>query len=168
MLSRKEGARALELYSEYGGLVYRRCLRLLRDEEAARSGVQEVFVRVMSRLEKEEKVHSAARYLFRVATNYCLHVLRERKRLVEAFSWEQTAGNAREDPAEVVERRLALEQALSSLSQRERLVAHLHFGEGMTQAEVAEIAGLSRKTVCVLVGRLRRRFGAPATAESDS
>lgn len=39
-----------QLYSEMGGMIYRRCLRMLGDKEEARVGVQEVFLRFMMSL----------------------------------------------------------------------------------------------------------------------
>ncbi len=39
-----QGERIVSLYRELGPVVSRRCLRLLRDREAARDATQEVFV----------------------------------------------------------------------------------------------------------------------------
>ena len=44
--------RAAELYRQWGPAVYRRCLKLLRDPEAARDATQEVFVKLVRDLEK--------------------------------------------------------------------------------------------------------------------
>jgi RNA polymerase sigma factor (sigma-70 family) len=47
---------------------------------------------------------------------------------------------------------------LSLLNEEERLLMWLHFVEGLTQEEVAEVAGLSRKTVNERLGLIRRRL----------
>ena len=57
----------------------RRCRQLLRDEQEALDGCQDVFVRVI-----EHRRHLDARYpsslLYRIATNVCLNRIRDRRR----------------------------------------------------------------------------------------
>lgn len=146
------------MYREHGGLVYRRCLQMLRDPDEARAGVQEVFLRVMSRLDKEEKVGNGKSYLYAAATNYCLNVMRGRKQLCEAIDCDGHADWEGMDPARQLASHNALEECLGGLSERERLMVFLYWGDGMTQEEVARAVGLSRKTVVERLGRLRQRL----------
>src|SRR6266540_5480869 len=46
--------RAAELYKQYGPVVYRRCLRLLKDPEAAKDATQEVFMKLVRDIRKLE------------------------------------------------------------------------------------------------------------------
>src|SRR5438067_1984399 len=67
------------LSQKYGPMVLRRCRQLLRDEQEALDGCQDVFVRVI-----EHRRHLDARYpsslLYRIATNVCLNRIRDRRR----------------------------------------------------------------------------------------
>src|SRR5512133_2741664 len=51
--------RAAELYRTFGPAVYRRCLKLLRDREAARDATQEVFVKLLADPERFDEVEAA-------------------------------------------------------------------------------------------------------------
>jgi RNA polymerase sigma-70 factor, ECF subfamily len=164
MLDKQDSAQVEALYREYGGLVYRRCLRILRDSDAALTAVQEVFMRFIIRLEQKPEINFARAYLFRTATNICLNTLRDRKPVTELVE-EEYAGSAGTDPGVLAEQRLMLAHGLSSLKDDERLALWLHLAEGLTQAEVAEVLGTSRKTVNEMLGRVRASLAGPASAE---
>jgi len=48
MGGRVDRGKSAELYRTWGPAIYRRCLRLLRDTEAARDATQEVFRKALS------------------------------------------------------------------------------------------------------------------------
>ncbi len=156
-----------ELYRQHGGLVYRRCLALLRDPDEARSAVQEVFLRIMGRLAHEEAVGNIRSYLFRAATNHCLNLLRDRRKLADCLDCDHVAGARRDDPHQQMAWRDRLEACLAGLSDRDRLAVHLYWGEGLTQDEVAEVLGLNRVTVVHLLARLRERLRLKDTLGGD-
>ncbi len=150
---RMDRSKVEELYREYGGPVYRRCLRMLGSEEEAETAVQEVFLRFMRRLSKIDDVEKASNYLFRVSTNYCLTRIRDRGR-APGFSElreDATDGLILEDQ---VAASRAVKECLDRLTGRKRMVVYLYFAEGMTQDEVARACELSLRQV----GRIIRRF----------
>ena len=66
---------AASLYRQYGPVVYRRCLALLEDREAARDATQEVFARLVRQLPELSELGDRAAVLgwvCRSATNHCL------------------------------------------------------------------------------------------------
>src|SRR5262245_32247471 len=70
-------------YRRWGKLIHRRCLALLGEAAAAEDATQEVFVRLMrhaGRLAPEGGTGYLA-WIYRVATNHCLNVLRDGARL---------------------------------------------------------------------------------------
>jgi RNA polymerase sigma-70 factor (ECF subfamily) len=137
--------RAEELYRTYGPAVYRRCLKLLRDKEAARDATQEVFVKLLRDPERFERVETALPWLYRVATNHCLNLLRDRGRRgeVELGDFEVA------DPAgasDYPDRHLA-RNVLSSFDSGTQAVAVGVLVDGMGHEELAGALGISRKTV---------------------
>src|SRR5512138_4043947 len=72
--------RAAELYRQYGPSVYRRCLRLLRDPEAAKDATQEVFMKLVRDMPKLEDRETVLPWMYRVATNHCLNLRRNSQR----------------------------------------------------------------------------------------
>ena len=72
--------RLTALYRSYGPAIYWRCLRLLRDRAAAEDATQETFMRVLRHLDRAPDADEAIRWIWRIATNYCLNELRNSKR----------------------------------------------------------------------------------------
>src|SRR5437762_3845020 len=65
------------LYRMYGPIIYARCMRLLGDRAAAEDATQETFIRVHRHLHKAPD--EALGWIYRIATNYCLNEIRNRK-----------------------------------------------------------------------------------------
>src|SRR5262245_26028727 len=66
-----------ELFERYGAMVYRRCAALLRNDDAARDTVQEIFLRVIERRQQFRSEASPATWLYAIATLQCLQQLRD-------------------------------------------------------------------------------------------
>ncbi len=143
--SSSRGEQVASLYREYGPTVYRRCLRLLGDREAARDATQEVFVKVVRDIRKLEERETALPWIYRVATNHCLNVLRDARR-----RGERPAADALElvpaAPEGSPERRLA-RQVLARFDLQTQAIAVGVLVDGMEREQVAGLLGISRKTV---------------------
>ena len=134
-----------ELYRTWGPAIYRRCLRLLREPEAARDATQEVFVKVVRDIRKLEERETALPWIYRVAPNHCLNVLRDARR-----RGERPAADALElvpaAPEGSPERQLA-RQVLSRFDLQTQAIAVGVLVDGMEREQVAGLLGISRKTV---------------------
>ncbi|MBS1150050.1 MAG: lipoprotein [Myxococcaceae bacterium] len=132
-----------ELFERYYGVVYRRCLALLKQPDDAAEAVQEVFVAALSGLGRF-RLHSAPlTWLYAIATRHCLQTLRNRSTHALKHALFVEAASTSEDLAS----RSDLERALAALSLPElELVAHA-FRDGLTQDEIADLTRQSRKTV---------------------
>ncbi len=139
------GERVARLYREYGPAVYRRCLRLLGDREAARDATQEVFVKLLHDIGKLADRDSALPWIYRVATNHCLNVRRDaRRRGVDAGegALELVAAAADAFP----QRHLA-QRILSRFDVETQAIAVGVLVDGMEHEELASALGISRRTV---------------------
>lgn len=145
-------------YRRYGPLVYRRCLRLLRSEAQAEEAMQDVFVELMRRQDRLED-RGLSSLLFQVATNVSLNRLRTRRRHPEQDDDRVLLHIAHDERPE--ERTLA-ESVLGALFGREppstRVMATLHYVDGMTLEQVAEEVGLSVSGVRKRLRKLHDRL----------
>lgn len=137
--------RAAELYRTYGPAVYRRCLRLLRDREAARDATQEVFVKLVREIAKLDDPRIVLPWIYRVATNHCLNVLRDRGRHGEAALGDLEIADVPAEPS-FPDKHLA-NAVLSRFDEGTRAVAIGVLVDGMGHEELAGALGISRKTV---------------------
>jgi RNA polymerase sigma-70 factor (ECF subfamily) len=132
------------LYRAYGPSVLRRAQAILREEQAARDALQEVFVRVLKGGYELRDDASPMTWLYRVTTNYCLNVLRDRGRRDVALSRNGPA-NAIEAP--VAEDRYAVSEILARVPNELAEVAIYYYVDQMNQDEIAEMMGVSRRTI---------------------
>ncbi len=139
------------LWTRYGGLVLRRCRQLLRDEEEALDVSQDVFVQLLRRRSQLE-VRYPSSLLWRIATNLSLNRLRDRRAAPEPVEDATLVRLARlEDPEPGVEARITLRRLFARHQPSTRLIATLHFVDGLTLEQTAREVGLS-------VSGVRRRL----------
>ena len=132
-------------YTLYAPMVMRRCRQLLRDEAAAADAMQDVFVQV---LRKRDHLHADApsSLLYTMATNICLNRLRDQRR--------QAPNHTAPEPLlqelaamDDVEAGLVASDLLNRLFRRQlpttRVLAVMHWHDGLTLEEVARHSGLS-------------------------
>jgi RNA polymerase sigma factor (sigma-70 family) len=132
-----------ELFERYYGVVYRRCLALLKHPDDAAEAVQEVFTSALSGLGRFRLRSSPLTWLYAIATRHCLQTLRNRSTHALKHALFVESSTTSEDLAS----RSDLERVLAALSLPElELVAHA-FRDGLTQDEISDVTRQSRKTV---------------------
>jgi RNA polymerase sigma-70 factor (ECF subfamily) len=133
------------LYREYGPYIYARCVRLLGDRCSAEDATQETFMRVHRHLHRAPDHGEALAWIYRIATNYCLNEIRDRKLRPRA---EPDTLELFDDNLEAV---LANRDVVARIVRRSpaklRVPAWLHHVDGLDQGEVARVLGISRRTV---------------------
>ncbi|MBX6332138.1 MAG: RNA polymerase sigma-70 factor [Gemmatimonadaceae bacterium] len=131
-------------------------LHITRSRDLAKEVVHDVFLLVWARRERLD-VHTNLRaYLYRATRNRALEVARRDtlfKRWLEETAREQThditahlAPTAHEQ-LEHDEQIAALQAAIDALPERRRMVLLLRWRDGLRNDEVAELLGISVKTV---------------------
>jgi RNA polymerase sigma-70 factor, ECF subfamily len=138
-----ERDRIAELYRTWGPAIYRRCLRLLRDPEAARDATQEVFRKALASPEKLADPDVALPFIYRIATNHCLNERRNRGRRGETELVDLDIASEHPD---LPQRRL-VQRVLSRFDAKTQSIAVGVLVDGMEHEEVADALGISRKTV---------------------
>ncbi len=135
--------RLTQLYRDYGASIYWRCMRILNDAGAAEDATQETFLRVHRHLERAPDGDEAIRWIWRIATNYCLNELRNSKRRAAPMAELPEKAFQLSDLAD---RDLA-RRVLARAPEEQAVIAWLHLVDGLEQEEVARIMDVSRRTV---------------------
>lgn len=135
--------RLSKLYRDHGAVIYWRCMRLLGDAAAAEDAMQETFMRVHTHLARTPDGDEAIRWIWRIATNYCLNELRNtRRRAVPVADPPERPFEL----ADLADRDLA-RQVIARAPEDEGAIAWLYHVDGLDQEEVARTLGVSRRTV---------------------
>jgi RNA polymerase sigma-70 factor (ECF subfamily) len=148
-----------EMYRRYGLIVERRCARILGSPSDARDAAHEAFARAAQKLQSFRGENDRLAWLYRISTNVCLNVLRERR--LRGESWLKNAQAALDRPVADGERAAAERQWATRLlaaaddDLTRALVLHVYIDE-MSQGEAAELLGISRATANARLGRFRQ------------
>ena len=137
------------LLERYGGLLQRRCRRLLRDETLVEDAMQEIVI-TLSRSVKQYRGEpdQILPWLYRVTTTHCLRLLEKHQRWSrQAREWLEVSLLKPTACQPSLEERLALEAFLEQLSEQERAAILYRYVSGMTQEEIALVMEVSRDQV---------------------
>jgi len=145
-----------ELYQANARAVESYCRRFLNSAEDAADATHEVFLRALSSLDASPSSSQARSWLITVAQNYCLDVVRRRRRMQAALTTlGADAGRATESEGEVINRQL-LQAVLQQLGERERQALWQSAVERRTLTEIASYLGMSYMAAAQLVHRARK------------
>ena len=132
-----------ELCQRYGPMVMRRCRHILRDEQEAADVSQDVFVKLLQHRERLEAQFPSS-LLYRIATNLSLNRIRDggRRPTLPGDEFLYSVASL-EEPGAGVEARSVLRQLFGKQPESSRVIAVLHFQDGLTLEEVAREVGMS-------------------------
>lgn len=148
MRTEQEVNRAIEQYAD---TVYRLSMVILKNSADVEDIFQTVFLKyALSNQQFETPEHEKA-WLIRVTGNACRDLLRNffRKHTVSLDAVAEYASCANEDQREVLE-------AVQSLPREYRDAVYLHYYEGYTAPEIAEILKKKPNTVYTHLARARK------------
>lgn len=132
-----------ELYTRYGPMVLRRCRFLLDDEDLALDAMQDVFVNLITHSEKIKNIYPSG-LLYRIATNICLNMIRDKKRRPEIIDNDILGYIADyNDPAETAAANDLLDLIFHNEKSSTREIAIMLYVDGMTLEQAAGQSGLS-------------------------
>jgi len=149
-----------ELYRRYSPKVYGKCITMLNNEAEAADAVQDIFEKVLLRIGSFRRDSKFGTWLFTITNNYCIDLLRKRKRLrnkvgdmpeadvediVEEADWLQE-----QSPA-------AIRHILENLSELDRVALVLMYMDELSVKEIAVQMGLQESATKMRLKRARQR-----------
>ncbi|MBN2341477.1 MAG: sigma-70 family RNA polymerase sigma factor [Deltaproteobacteria bacterium] len=135
----------MDIYQRYGPALIRKCTRMLGSVEDAEDIVQGLFYDLL----KKGKTDVDLPYLYRASTNRCLNMIRNSKKRANLLSTQAkvTAQHNVTRTDEPSADRDLLEKVIQKLDKKSRQILVYRFYDDMTQEEIAQLTGYSRKTI---------------------
>jgi RNA polymerase sigma-70 factor (family 1) len=121
--------------------------KYLQDEDSAREVVHIVMINLWEKREAIDASESLKPYLFKAVHNRCLNVLRDRRKFSEELVTEPLSDRDVQEQMELMELNIRINQVIDSLPERCKEVFEMNRFEGKRYKEIAEILGISVKTV---------------------
>lgn len=172
MSTAADDALFIQLYEQYRRPIHSYAYRLLGRLEDADDVTQEVFVRACASWTGLSEREQLSPWLYRIATNLCIDLLRRRKR-ISWWSFHPLSNNdgsteeLHSDLApfladgggipEVAEREL-IQLALAQLPAEDSAVLVLSAAQGIPYQEIATIIGVSPNAAATRITRAKRKF----------
>jgi RNA polymerase sigma-70 factor (ECF subfamily) len=166
--NRSEFARLVETYS---ALIYRLALRMLDDPQDAEDVLQETFIKAFRHLGGFDGRSSLSTWLYRIATNEALMMLRRRKHPSISIDEPLETDTEIEEPVQIVdwccmpetelmssEARAYMDKAVEQLQPALRAVFLLRDIEGLSTEETSQVLDLSEAAVKTRLSRARMRL----------
>lgn len=129
------------VFQRYGALVFRRAYVLLGNHAEAEEAAQEIFARAFKRAEQFGDGRRASAWLYQLATNYCLGVIRDSARRSEVFQEHVATSLAPLPGAPELGDMMLLRSKLRVAEEETARAAIYLYVDGMTPEESAEILG---------------------------
>jgi RNA polymerase sigma-70 factor (ECF subfamily) len=162
------------LVERHSRSLFRLAFRMTGNQQDAEDVVQESFMRAYKQLAKFDERASFGTWLYRIAANCSLDLVRSRKRRSEHLAPQEATGSEMDDPVTLLpspdptpermalssEVRERVETAMQELSATERTAFVLRHFEGMCMEEVSRVLdcqpGAAKHSVFRAVQKLRR------------
>jgi len=167
-----------KVFESHGKGLYNLAYRLLGDRQWAEDMLQETFVRAFTRADTFRQGGQVSTWLYRICINLCYDHLRARKYRAMASldapvphssdsapqTWSSTLAGSTPPAAVKVEQRdteRCVRELIDDLPEREKTVVLLRQYHGMTFKEIAEVLGLTARTVqnCLRRAKHKLYFG---------
>lgn len=143
-----------EIYNTYWQKIFRLCMGYVNDYDLAQDMAQETFIIVWKQLPKFRNESNIGTWIFRIASNNCLRQIEKEKRFPKA----ELPLTLTEEKDPLIEHQLQfLYKCISELPETERIIISLEL-EGIKQAEIANIVGLSESNTRVKIHRIKEKL----------
>lgn len=136
-------------------------LGIVKDWEEAYDVVQEVFIRAMRESRFFDREFKMKAWLFRVTSNLCFNLVRDRKRRGAILDTMMKPEARRPDQVDTVfkgERRDEVMSAIDKMSRDHREILLLRYYDDLSYAEIAGVLDIKLGTVMSRLSRARTRL----------
>lgn len=149
MLTEKEFCEYAEKYID---TVYRVAFSMLKNPQDADDITQETFLKLYTFSGRFQSDAHVRNWLIKVAVNGCKNYFRAKWRSHDCLDdYAETLGFESREQSELF-------SAVNSLEQKHRIVVHLHYFEGYSTKEIAELLSISENTVSTRLHRARAKL----------
>ncbi len=149
------------LYRRYFSELCDLSFYVTKDKEVAKEMVQDTFLAIWERREDWQPKGSIRSYLFRAVKNRSLDHLKHVKveRGWQKMQQVETNGShSGEESISQKELAAAIDKSVDELPEKCRIIFIMNRNQGFTYGEIAEIQGISQKTVETQIGRALKKL----------
>lgn len=164
-----------QLVERYQTGIYNLAFRMLDDSFAAEDAAQEVFIKAYSRLSSFDSQYSFKSWLYAIASNHCVDIIRKRRFLFLSLDEPLSAEPAISDPALHPEEQVLrneqsqqIQKLLHTLPENDRVMIVLLYWLDCSYDEIAKITQTSISAVKSRLHRARATLAQQMQAQPSA
>lgn len=142
------------IVEHYGRPLYQYAYSMLHSKEEAEDAVQDIFIRTYRSIGRYTEDISFTAWLYKIAYNHCLNVIRSRKRRERLAFLGRRSAMAAPD----YDLKIRTEELLRELSLEEKQIILLRAAEEMSYEDIAVVLGCRAATVRKKFERARKKI----------
>ncbi|MBL7698070.1 MAG: RNA polymerase sigma-70 factor [Chitinophagaceae bacterium] len=136
------------LFHRYADKIYSYSIKIVHTKFWAEEAVQNLFTQVWQHREKLVAVEQPEAYLFRMATNRCIDILRANEKAIRVYHLKQIEYTCASDELlNYKESEAILQQAIRLLPEKRKIIYQLRTSGGLSYDEISEQLKVSPHTV---------------------
>lgn len=152
----------LKCFEQNESNLIRFAYKILKNEESAREITQEAFVKLWNKFDHETDAGHESQWLYTVVRNACYDVLRKNKKVhlsVDDLEAEipDVSSNAEQVLSENQQKESLLKK-IAQLTDIQREVLQLKFGENKSHQEISQLTGMSANHIGVFVFNIVKKL----------
>ena len=149
--------------SPYGGIIIKICRAYSNSQEDYEDYYQEVCLQIWKSRENFKNKSEWSTWVYRIALNVCLSLLRKQKKHNDAYDFEQNYNQFSNESDENEESKdysndiSRLYKEIKKLSEIDRAIILLYL-EKKTYKEISQIIGINSNSIGVKITRIKKRI----------
>lgn len=147
------------MIDRYHSSIFKYCYHMLRQRQDAEDACQDIFLKTMKSFNDQQNIQSEGNWIYRVAHNHCLNILKKRKLLrLLPFMQERNVDSFQDASLADVELSMDIDRLLAGLSSEERSIMVLRIIEDKSFEEIGAIIHYSSATTRKKFERSKRKL----------
>lgn len=161
-LENERSAYLEQLYIRYRTMVYSKCLSFSKDPVEAQDMVQDVFLKLIGKLDSFRGEAKFSSWLYVITLNFCRNQVQTKRNSQKLFltcNWEQLDPAFDDTTAELTEGAARqLEWSIQQLSSLEQTLLKMRYEEKISVNEIARVNNMTTSSVKMRLMRARNKI----------
>ena len=155
------------LYQRYNERVNKRCYSLIKDKSEASDLSQDIFIKLITKLQDFKNQSSLSTWIYSITYNECINYLRKNKKKVLCIQLEEIIDNIalvnypEEEDFDEVSKEITIEIAeefIEQLPESDKLILNLKYYEKAPIKKIMDLMNLSESAVKMRVKRAKAKL----------
>lgn len=148
------------LYERYSDKVYRKCISFVKDPDIAKDMVQDVLLKVFTKLNKFKGKSRFSTWLYAITYNYCVEYYRKNNRFtnVDISEGPELAEKNDDNETEMLGERVErLKRAMERIAPEDKTILQMKYQDDGSIKDLMDHLDISESAVKMRLARARRR-----------